>query len=99
LHLYKIIFWHLLEVLCFNACKLMRSLRQADVLQLDVLQANVGNYDASARYYVRALSLNPQAVNVWGYLRTSLACSGKVELMPAIDEEDLQHLQMELPME
>jgi len=68
----------------------MRSLRQADVLQLDVLQANVGNYDASARYYVRALSLNPQAVNVWGYLRTSLACSGKVELMPAIDEEDLQ---------
>ena len=43
--------------------------------------------------------MNPQAVNVWGYLRTSLACSGKVELMPAIDEEDLQQLQMELPIE
>ena len=59
----------------------MHSLRRHDVLQLEILQANVGNYDASARYYVRALSLNPQAVNVWGYLRTSLACSGKVELM------------------
>jgi len=89
----------LLEELCFHACKLVRSLRRPDILQLGVLQANVGNYDASARYYVRALSLNPQAVNVWGYLRTSLACSGKVELMPAVDEEDLQHLQMELPIE
>ncbi|DBB03443.1 hypothetical protein WJX82_005278 [Trebouxia sp. C0006] len=66
---------------------------------MGISQANVGNYDASARYYVRALSLNPQAANVWGYLRTSLACSGKVELMPAVDEEDLQHLQMELPIE
>lgn len=63
------------------------------------MQANVGNYDASARYYVRALSLNPQAVNVWGYLRTSLACSGKLELMSAVDEEDLQQLQLELPIE
>ena len=62
-------------------------------------QANVGNYDASARYYVRALSLNPQAVNVWGYLRTSLACSGKMDLMTAVDEEDLQQLQVELPIE
>lgn len=62
------------------------------------VQANVGDYDASARYYVRALSLNPRAVNVWGYLRTSLACSGKLELMPAVDEEDLALLQAELPI-
>lgn len=62
------------------------------------VQANVGNYDASARYYVRALSLNPRATNVWGYLRTSLACSGKLELMQAVDEEDLAQLQTELPI-
>ncbi len=31
--------------------------------------ANLSDYEQSARYYVRALALNPRASSVWGYLR------------------------------
>ena len=94
--------WQRMCDACIISCMHVHSFSvqiQSCSLHFCVLQANVGRYDASARYYVRALSLNPQAVNVWGYLRTSLACSGKLELMPAVDEENLQHLQLELPIE
>ena len=62
------------------------------------LQANVGNYEASARYYVRALALNSRASNVWGYLRNSLACAGLMDLMPAVEKEDLTSLEQALPL-
>ena len=58
----------------------------------------MGNYDASARYYVRALGLNPQAENVWGYLRTSLSCTDRQDLLPAVEDEDLAALQAALPL-
>ncbi|MEW5303930.1 MAG: hypothetical protein WDW36_006575 [Sanguina aurantia] len=61
--------------------------------------ANVGDYDRSARFYLRALSLNPGASHVWGYLRTSLACAGRLELMPLVDEQDLAKLTGALPLE
>ena len=61
-------------------------------------QANTGNYDASARFYVRALSLNPSAAAVWGYLRTSLACMGRMDLMAHVQEPDLDALLRELPL-
>ena len=61
-------------------------------------QANMGNYDASARFYVRALGLNPGAAAVWGYLRTSLACMGRMDLMDAVHESDLDALSRELPL-
>lgn len=61
--------------------------------------ANVGDYDRSARFYLRALSLNPGAAHVWGYLRTSLACAGRLELMPLVDEHDLTKLTDALPLE
>ncbi len=61
-------------------------------------QANIGNYDASARFYVRALGLNPGAAAVWGYLRTSLACMGRMDLMDAVAESDLGALSRELPL-
>ena len=57
-----------------------------------------GDYDRSARFYVRALGLNPAAAHVWGYLRTSLACAGKTQLMAAVDAQDLASLQRELAM-
>lgn len=61
-------------------------------------QANVANYEQSARFYVRALGLNPRAASVWGYLRTSLACAGRMDLMQHVHESDLESLSKELPL-
>ncbi|KAK9803033.1 hypothetical protein WJX72_010398 [[Myrmecia] bisecta] len=65
---------------------------------MGISQANVGKYDASARYYVRALSLNPSAANVWGYLRTSISCAGRLDLMQAVEDEDLEALTRAQPL-
>ena len=54
--------------------------------------ANQGKYADSVAYYVRALSLNPQAESAWGYLRISLGCCGRIELMEAVDRKDLELL-------
>ena len=62
------------------------------------MQANVGNYETSARFYIRALSMNPKAASTWGYLRTSLACSGRMDLMELVHESNLDALQKELPL-
>ncbi len=53
----------------------------------------------SARFYVRALSLNPSAPHVWGYLRTSLACAGRMDLMPEVDKQHLRNLSTALPLQ
>lgn len=55
--------------------------------------ANQGEYAQSAGYYVRALSLNPRADSVWGYLRMSLSCLGQADLFPALDAHNLAPLQ------
>jgi peroxin-5 len=60
--------------------------------------ANQGAYAESAAYYVRALSLNPAADGVWGYLRISLSCIGRDDLMPALDAHDLAPLLREFPL-
>ena len=60
--------------------------------------ANQGKYADSVAYYVRALSLNPQAESAWGYLRISLGCCGRIELMEAVDRKDLELLQREFPL-
>jgi peroxin-5 len=65
---------------------------------MGISYANLGDYKASAAYYVRALSMNPQAEHVWGYLRTSLACGGEVELLNVVEAKDLQALQAALPI-
>ncbi|PSC73938.1 Peroxisome biogenesis 5 [Micractinium conductrix] len=66
---------------------------------LGISLANLADYEGSARYYVRALALNPRASAVWGYLRTSLTCAGREELLGAADSEDLAALQAALPLE
>jgi peroxin-5 len=65
---------------------------------MGISYANLGDYVGSAAYYVRALALNPGASHVWGYLRTSLACAGRVELMGAVDAQDVGSLQAALPL-
>lgn len=44
---------------------------------LGISYANLGDYMSSLKYYLRALSLNPKAESVWGFLRTSLLCAGE----------------------
>ncbi|PNW73046.1 hypothetical protein CHLRE_14g616750v5 [Chlamydomonas reinhardtii] len=66
---------------------------------MGISYANLGVYNRSAAFYVRALGLNAAAEHVWGYLRTSLACAGKLELMGAVDAKDLTQLQAALPLE
>lgn len=39
--------------------------------------ANQGRYEDSLQYYIRALTMNPQAHNIWGYLRISASCIGR----------------------
>jgi hypothetical protein len=46
--------------------------------------------------WLTAPLLRPQ---VWSYLRTSLACAGRSDLMPAVDGQELQGLLQALPLE
>jgi peroxin-5 len=39
-----------------------------------------------------------RADSVWGYLRTSLACAGRMDLIPLLDAQDLKALQQQLPL-
>lgn len=57
--------------------------------------ANQGRYEDSIRFYVRALAMNPKAENAWQYLRISLNCSGRTDLLGACDRQDLDALQQE----
>ena len=63
------------------------------------MQANLAEYDAAARFYTRALLMNPQASGVWGYLRNVILCSGRTELLQAVEDEDLTTLNQALPLE
>lgn len=56
---------------------------------MGIAEANLGNYEDSARCYVRALQLNPSAPAVWGYLRTSVVCASRMDLLKAVDDEDV----------
>lgn len=60
--------------------------------------ANLGDYMESSKYYVRALALNRNAVAVWGYLRTSLSCAAKEDLLQFAEDEDINALQRALPL-
>lgn len=62
------------------------------------MQANLAEYESSARFYVRALGMNPQAFGVWGYLRNVLVCAGRTDLMEAVEDENLVALQNALPL-
>ncbi|TYG55643.1 hypothetical protein ES288_D08G000500v1 [Gossypium darwinii] len=56
-----------------------------------------GMYEESIRYYVRALAMNPKADNAWQYLRTSLSCVSRNNMVEACDSRNLELLQ-EFPL-
>lgn len=67
-------------------------------INMGISLANLGNYEESSRYYVRALSLNGNSSSVWGYLRTSLICAGREDLLHAVDENNVERLRQALPL-
>lgn len=51
-------------------------------LNMAIAHSNLQNHDEAARCYLQTLSLNPGAVHIWSYLRISLTCSEKWDLLP-----------------
>lgn len=61
--------------------------------------ANQGRYAESLPYYVRALALNPSPESAtWGYVRISLGCIGRLDLLHHCDNRDVGALSREFPL-
>ncbi|KAI3466355.1 hypothetical protein Pfo_023018 [Paulownia fortunei] len=65
---------------------------------MGISYANQGMYEDSIRYYVRALVMNPKADNAWQYLRISLSCTSRNDMLEACDSRNLDILQKEFPL-
>lgn len=65
---------------------------------MGISYANQGMYEDSIRYYVRALAMNPKADNAWQYLRISLSCASRNDMVDACDSRNLDVLQKEFPL-
>jgi len=58
-------------------------------VNMGISYANQGQYDVSAKYYLRALSLNNKAEHIWSYLKVALACMGREDLAELVHERDV----------
>nr|GMC69971.1 peroxisome biogenesis protein 5 [Ipomoea batatas] len=65
---------------------------------MGISYANQGMYEDSIRYYVRTLAMNPKADNAWQYLRISLSCASRNDMIEACDSRNLDVLQKEFPL-
>uniref|UniRef100_A0A5B7BJ86 Uncharacterized protein n=1 Tax=Davidia involucrata TaxID=16924 RepID=A0A5B7BJ86_DAVIN len=65
---------------------------------MGISYANQGMFEESISYYVRALAMNPKADNAWQYLRISLSCASRNDMMEACDSRNLEVLQKEFPL-
>lgn len=65
---------------------------------MGISYANQGLYEESIRYYVRALAMNPKADNAWNYLRISLSCASRNDMLEACDSRNIDALQKEFPL-
>ncbi|KAF5727865.1 peroxisome biogenesis protein 5 [Tripterygium wilfordii] len=65
---------------------------------MGISYANQGMYEDSICYYVRALATNPKADNAWQYLRISLSCASRSNMLEACDSRNLDVLQKEFPL-
>jgi len=66
---------------------------------MGISYANQGRYAESLPYYIRALSMNPSHDSpTWGYVRISLGCTGRLDMMPRVDAHDVTALQREFPL-
>ena len=58
-------------------------------LNMAISHANLHNYDEAARCYLQTLSLNPAATHVWSYLRITLTCAERWDLLPLAASQNL----------
>jgi peroxin-5 len=58
-------------------------------LNMAIAHSNLQNHDEASRCYLQALSLNPGAVHIWSYLRISLTCMERWDLLPLAASQDL----------
>lgn len=65
---------------------------------MGISYANQGMYEDSIRYYVRALAMNPKADNAWQYLRISLSCASRNDMLEVCDTRNIDALQKEFPL-
>ncbi|KAJ8749359.1 hypothetical protein K2173_018847 [Erythroxylum novogranatense] len=65
---------------------------------MGISYANQGMYEESIRFYVRALCMNPKADNAWQYLRISLSCASRNDMLESCDSRNLDLLQKEFPL-
>ncbi|XP_047320093.1 peroxisome biogenesis protein 5-like [Impatiens glandulifera] len=65
---------------------------------MGISYANQGMYEDSIRYYVRALAMNPKADNAWQYLKISLSCASRNDMLEACNHRNIEALQKEFPL-
>ncbi|XP_010539370.1 PREDICTED: peroxisome biogenesis protein 5 isoform X2 [Tarenaya hassleriana] len=65
---------------------------------MGISYANQGMYKESIPYYVRALAMNPKADNAWQYLKISLSCASRQDMLQACESRNLDLLQKEFPL-
>jgi len=51
--------------------------------------ANTTDYQSAAGSYLNALALNPDAKHLWNYLRTALIKLGKFDMLPLVDQQQV----------
>jgi len=65
-------------------------------VNMGISYSNIADYPESAKYYIQALELNSSGTAVWNYLKTSLLCAGRSDLLPALENRDLGALRSAL---
>ena len=58
-------------------------------LNMAIAHSNLQNNDEAARCYLQTLSLNPDAVHIWSYLRITLTCGERWDLLPLAASQNI----------
>ena len=78
-----------------RTCTQFNTLSKATCFGSDLYMSRI--YSAAQELTALMWALR-RATNVWAYLRTSLTCAGRMDLLPAVEDQDLAKLQSELPL-
>mmetsp|Transcript_45503 Transcript_45503/g.176982 ORF Transcript_45503/g.176982 Transcript_45503/m.176982 type:complete len:101 (+) Transcript_45503:2034-2336(+) len=56
-----------------------------------------GKLQHAIRFYLRGLELNPDASHVWSYVRTVLVADARLDLLPFVEQRDLEEFKKAIP--
>jgi peroxin-5 len=59
-------------------------------LNMAISYSNLKEYDEASRCYLQTLALNEGATQCWSYLRLSITCAERWELLEAATKHDLK---------